>query len=126
MCDCLAEDAPPLSKAGGYTLATVYLYFKYCNLRCRHCWINPPYSDTRSLKSDELEMSAIISALDECRSLGMTSIKITGGEPFVREDIFELLGYLKKNAIRINMETNAVLIREKEARALKEALKNTR
>ena len=121
MCDCLAEDAPALSNAAGYTLATVYLYFKYCNLRCRHCWINPPYSPTRSLKSDELGMGAIISALDECRSLGMKSIKITGGEPFAREDIFELLEYLKKGGIRIDMETNAVLIREKEARALKEA-----
>jgi len=121
MCNCLAEDAPALSNAAGYTLGTVYLYFKYCNLRCRHCWINPPYSATRSLKEDELEMSAIIAALDECRQLGMGSIKITGGEPFAREDIFELLEYLKKGGIRIDMETNAVLIREPEARALKAA-----
>ena len=124
MCDCLAEDAPALPKKGAvplFTLATVYLYFKYCNLRCRHCWINPPYSPTQTLKEDELSMSAIISALDECRELGMRSIKITGGEPFAREDIFELLEYLKKNGIRVNVETNAVLIRQKEAKALKEA-----
>jgi len=121
MCNCLAEDAPALSNAAGWTLATVYLYFKYCNLRCRHCWINPPYSSTRSLKSDELAMSAIIAALDECRELGMGSVKITGGEPFARQDIFELLEYLKKNGVRIDMETNAVLIRGPEAKALKEA-----
>ena len=122
MCDCLTPDAPYLSKTAGYTLATVYLYFKYCNLRCRHCWINPPYSPTPALKKDELSIGAIISALDECRELGMRSIKITGGEPFTREDIFELLEYLKKNGIRINVETNAVLIRQREASALKEAL----
>ena len=121
MFDCLAEETPPLSDASGYTLATVYLYFKYCNLRCRHCWINPPYSSTRALRSDELEMGAIISGLDECRELGMKSVKITGGEPFSREDVFELLAYLKKNSIKINMETNAVLIRQREAVALKEA-----
>ena len=124
MCDCLTEDAPALSNTAvsGYALATVYLYFKYCNLRCRHCWINPPYSPTRARREDEMEMSAIISALDECRDLGMRSIKITGGEPFTREDIFELLEYLKKNGIGIDVETNAVLIRQREAGALKEAL----
>jgi SynChlorMet cassette radical SAM/SPASM protein ScmF len=122
MCDCLTEDVPALPKAAGYTLATVYLYFKYCNLRCRHCWINPPYSPTQTLKEDELSMDAIIAALDECRELGLKSVKITGGEPFTRKDIFELLEYLKKNGVGINMETNAVLIRQREARALKEAL----
>jgi SynChlorMet cassette radical SAM/SPASM protein ScmF len=123
MCDCLTEDVEKgTAPFSGYTLATVYLYFKYCNLRCKHCWINPPYSPTQTLKEDELSMGAIIAALDECRELGLKSIKITGGEPFTRKDIFELLEYLKKNGVGINMETNAVLIRQREARALKEAL----
>jgi SynChlorMet cassette radical SAM/SPASM protein ScmF len=121
MCDCLTEDLLHAPKANGFTLSTVYLYFKYCNLRCRHCWINPPHSSTQGLKSDELDMSSIISALDECRELGLRSIKITGGEPFVRRDIFELLEYLKRNNVGINIETNAVLIRQKEAGALKAA-----
>ena len=67
-------------------------------------------------------MGAIIAALEECRELGLKSVKITGGEPFTREDIFELLEYLKKSDIKINMETNAVMIRHREAKALKEAL----
>ena len=73
------------------------------------------------MKSDELPISVIISALEECRELGMRSVKLTGGEPFVREDIFELLKYIKDKGINLNVETNAVLIREKEARALKDA-----
>ena len=105
-------------------LRTVYVYFKYCNLKCRHCWINPPYSDNAGLKEDELSMADIISALEECRALGMRSVKITGGEPFVRKDIFELLNYLKEKKIGITIETNAALIREPEARALKDALVN--
>ncbi len=104
-----------------FALRTVYLYFRYCNLKCRHCWINPPYADSRGVREDEASLDDIISALEECRGLGMNSIKLTGGEPFTRKDIFSLLGYIKKNAIKLNMETNGVFIRSEEARALKEA-----
>lgn len=104
-----------------FKLNCVYLYFSYCNLKCRHCWINPPFSSEKTPKPDELDMKTIISALEECRQVGMDSIKITGGEPFLRRDIFELLDYLKENKIGITIETNATLIKEKEAKALKEA-----
>lgn len=104
-----------------YRLSTVYLYFKYCNLSCRHCWINPPFSEEITVNDDEASLDEIICALEECRSLGMKSIKLTGGEPFLRKDIFGLLDYLNKNNLRITVETNATLIRQEEARALKAA-----
>jgi SynChlorMet cassette radical SAM/SPASM protein ScmF len=104
-----------------FSLGTVYLYFKYCNLKCRHCWINPPYSDAVTVKEDELSMPQLIGALDECRAIGMRSLKLTGGEPFTRPDIFELLDYCKENKLSLTIETNGTLIGEKEARALKEA-----
>ena len=103
------------------SLSTVYIYFKYCNMRCRHCWINPPYSDKPAIKNDEVSIDEIISALEECRKLGMRSVKLTGGEPFTRKDIFTLLDYLKKNEIKITLETNGTLIKEREAKALKDA-----
>jgi len=104
-----------------FSLGTVYLYFKYCNLKCRHCWINPPYSPEPDLKPDEAGMDKIIPALEECRELGCRSVKLSGGEPFTRKDIFELLDYIKEKKLRLTVETNAVRIRQKEARALKEA-----
>lgn len=104
-----------------YTLNTVYLYFsKYCNLKCRHCWIDPQFSTDKTPKSDELDVKILISALEECRQLGMTSIKVTGGEPLLREDIFELLDYCKSKNISLIFETNGTLIGEKEALAFKE------
>lgn len=119
--NCFVEDAPDARAASKYQLRTVYVYFKYCNLKCRHCWINPPYSDTPAVREDEASLQEIISALEECRALGMKSVKITGGEPFTRKDMPEFLDYLKRNGIRIDIETNGVIIREKEAKALKDA-----
>jgi SynChlorMet cassette radical SAM/SPASM protein ScmF len=117
----LEESEVQTTAANKYTLGTVYLYFQYCNLKCRHCWINPPYSDEITVKEDEISLAQLIAALEECRQIGMRAIKLTGGEPFTRKDIFELLKYLKENKISITMETNGTLIREKEAKALKEA-----
>ena len=119
--NCFLENALEEQTTSKYQLRTVYVYFKYCNLKCRHCWINPPYSDIPSVREDEASLAEIISALEECRSLGMKSVKITGGEPFTRSDILEFLDYLKQNKIKVNIETNAVLIREKEVKALKAA-----
>jgi len=121
MSRCLLETREQKTAVSEYTLSTVYLYFKYCNLKCRHCWINPAYSNQRAVKEDEISLKEIISALEECRELGMKSIKVTGGEPFTRNDIPGLLDYIKENKIGLVMETNATLIREKEAQALKEA-----
>jgi len=118
---CFLEDTGPKIARSRYSLGLVYLYFKYCNLKCRHCWINPPYSNEKTVKQDEASLSEIISALEECRELGMHSVKISGGEPFTRSDIFQLLNYLKENKIRTTMETNGTLIREREAKALKDA-----
>ena len=122
MANCFLEDtAVDRSGYNKSVLGTVYLYAKYCNLKCRHCWINPPYTRNTDVKPDEAPIGEIISALEECRRLGMKAVKLTGGEPFTRIDIFELLDYLKKNSIRITVETNGTLIRERQARALKDA-----
>jgi SynChlorMet cassette radical SAM/SPASM protein ScmF len=118
---CFLEDSQPKAAVSKYTLGTVYLYFQYCNLKCRHCWINPPYSEEITVKEGEIALADLISALEECRQIGMRAVKLTGGEPFTRKDIFALLDYLKKNKLSITIETNGTLIREKEAKALKEA-----
>lgn len=102
-------------------LSSVYLYFSSgCNLACRHCWIDPEFSAQGNPATD-LPLDKITAALEECIPLGLGHVKITGGEPFIREDIFGLLDYLVSKKLNITIETNATLIKEKEARAIKNA-----
>jgi SynChlorMet cassette radical SAM/SPASM protein ScmF len=63
----------------------------------------------------------IISAFEQALKLGLKSVKITGGEPFLRDDIFDIFKWLKKNNIKIVLETNGTLIDEKAALAIKNA-----
>jgi len=74
-----------------------------------------------AVKEGEISLKELIPVFEECRLMGMGSVKLSGGEPFTRKDIFDFLNYFKENKIGITVETNATLIREKEARALKSA-----
>lgn len=79
-----------------------------CNLRCRYCMPEEGISflpKDRLLSKDEL--------LRLCRLLsyeGVTKVRITGGEPFVRPDMMEILTEISPWFKSINLTTNATLI----------------
>ena len=107
------SEANEISNGAGtkFRLNCAYLYLStYCNLKCRHCWINPHFSPEKALKNDELNMKTLIAALEECRELGMSSIKLTGGEPFLRKDIFDILEYGEKKGFNIIVLTNGTFL----------------
>jgi len=91
-----------------------------CNLRCRHC-----YQEDFSSKSD-LEWSEIKSIVDNIISSLKekdlsTRIDLTGGEPFLKKELFLLLDYLSKleNVRGINIITNTTLINREISKRLK-------
>jgi radical SAM protein with 4Fe4S-binding SPASM domain len=80
-----------------------------CNNNCSHCYINLPATD-KSAKAKELSFSQIKTIVDQAYSLGALWCLITGGEPLLREDFFEIYIYLKKKGFLISVFTNATLI----------------
>jgi radical SAM protein with 4Fe4S-binding SPASM domain len=80
-----------------------------CNNDCRHCYINLPAGD-RNAKERELSGEGIKAIVDEAAALGAFWCLITGGEPLLREDFFDLYLYLKKKGILVSVFTNATLI----------------
>lgn len=81
-----------------------------CNLRCNYCM---PAEGINFAKNDKL---LTIEELKKLSSIlvgqGIDKIRITGGEPFVRKDLMELLRYLAKlDGLKdISATTNATLI----------------
>ena len=78
-----------------------------CNFKCTYCLPegykkNP--GDTRSFMSTE-EISRLTKALSE---LGVCKIRLTGGEPTVRKDFFDILKDMKQNSNipKVTMTTN--------------------
>jgi len=82
-----------------------------CNNNCRHCYINLPAQDEEA-KIKELSFAQIRKIADEAVSLGALWCLLTGGEPLLREDFFDIYLYLKKKGLLVSVFTNATLINE--------------
>ena len=105
-----------------YPLNSIYIYFtKYCNLNCIHCWNEPVFVNKNIQKNDDLCVDDYICFLEQAKRLGLKTVKITGGEAFLRKDIKELMMWLKKNNIKISIETNGTLITEEVANLIIES-----
>ena len=90
-------------------LTTVYFYLtEGCNLACKHCWLSPPLEKGK-LKYPYLPLSQIQAVINEARPLGLQSVKLTGGEPFLHPDIKSILEQLREEKIPISIETNGTL-----------------
>jgi SynChlorMet cassette radical SAM/SPASM protein ScmF len=99
-------------------LNTLYFYLtEGCNLRCRHCWIEPPHQSEK-WQYPALDPALFRHILQQARPLGLTSVKLTGGEPLMHPQIGEILEILRQEKLRFNMETNGVLCTPELAREL--------
>lgn len=86
-----------------------------CNLRCKHCYQGDRESRQEMGKAD------IYRILAEVHKIGINGIIFTGGEPFLRSDLLDILKFSKKIGIdRITVITNGTLITEDVAKALKD------
>jgi radical SAM protein with 4Fe4S-binding SPASM domain len=59
-----------------------------CNLTCTHCYI-----DAGHAREGELSTAEARSALEDMKRLGVFSLVLAGGEPYLRKDFPELLAY---------------------------------
>ncbi len=75
-----------------------------CNLMCKHC-VKVKDEEEKSLSFSD--WARIISELKEA---GTTRLVITGGEPFVRKDILEILHFISEMGFEFWIETNGTLI----------------
>jgi len=80
-----------------------------CNFACRHCYINLPAGDARAQKR-ELSLHEIKEIVDEAVSLGALWCLITGGEPLLRDDFFDIYLYLRQKGLLPSIFTNASLV----------------
>jgi radical SAM protein with 4Fe4S-binding SPASM domain len=88
------------------TPVTVFLNVTYrCNLSCVYCSANA--APTRRDELSAAGMRAILQELIACRVL---RVVVTGGEPFVREDIFDVLAALREAHVAVYINTNGTLL----------------
>lgn len=95
-----------------------------CNLRCRYCMPKEVFGKAfKFMPSSQLLTFEEITRLARCLvGMGVTKIRLTGGEPLVRRNLEELVAAISSIEVKdIALTTNGVLLTEKKARALKAA-----
>jgi AdoMet-dependent heme synthase len=98
----------------GYPVHAVWEITKRCNLNCTHCYASSVDSAQAELTTAEgKKLLDQIAAVDEIRM-----IVVTGGEPLLRKDIFELIEYAGKLGFHIIFSTNGTLLTPDAAKDL--------
>jgi heme b synthase len=88
-----------------------------CNLNCLHCRAaaaQGPYKD-------ELTTEECFRFIDEVAAFSKPVLILTGGEPLLREDIFEIASYGARKGLRVVLAINGTLLSAEKARAAKQA-----
>jgi len=88
-----------------------------CNCNCIHCYINLPADDRNALRR-ELSTEEVKEILRQAASLGCLRLRLTGGEPLLREDFSEIYTAARRLGLRVALLTNATLITPEIARLL--------
>jgi radical SAM protein with 4Fe4S-binding SPASM domain len=91
-----------------------------CNLNCIHCGVDAEFvSNDKSHKDKDLSLKEIENLIKECDEIGVSKIIISGGEPLLREDIFDIINYIKIKGIVCCLSTNGTIINSEVASRLK-------
>ena len=88
-----------------------------CNLNCVHCRA----AATMGPYTGELDTDAAYRLLDQIAELGSPIVILTGGEPLLRPDIFDVAKYGDDKGLRMVMAPNGTLITEEIAEKLSAA-----
>jgi radical SAM protein with 4Fe4S-binding SPASM domain len=88
-----------------------------CNLKCTHCYINA--KETKQV--NELSTDAAKMLIHQITEVSRPLLILSGGEPLLREDIYEIIRYGSERGLRMGMGSNGMLIDDQVANKLKEA-----
>jgi radical SAM protein with 4Fe4S-binding SPASM domain len=89
-----------------------------CNLDCRHCYLNVPAGDTAARKR-ELSVSEAGRIAAEAAAQGAVWCLLTGGEPLLRKDFFDLYQGVLSKGLLVSLFTNATLVTDEHVRFFK-------
>lgn len=93
-----------------------------CNLRCRHCYQEERGSDEMPLpeiKKTIAETADMINEWSEAYGIRFSrSMNVTGGEPFLRHDLLDILREIKKHEFTVYLLTNGTLLDPARTRML--------
>lgn len=114
----MTREKPAENDKSKYPLNQIYFYLtEGCNLRCSHCWIQPKYQ-APGHSYPSLSLDLFRSIIEQAKPLGLSAVKLTGGEPLLHPQIDEILELIQLEGLGLVVETNGILCTLKLARKM--------
>ena len=74
-----------------------------CPNRCIYC---SSLSDME--KTEQMDYATIIQVVDDAVALGVKTVSLSGGEPFLREDIAEIVDYIHGKGVKVRLYSSGI------------------
>ncbi len=92
----------------------IWNLIRRCNLSCLHCY---------SISSDkdfpnELSTDEVLAVMRDLRAFGVPALILSGGEPLLRKDLFEIAAHAREMRFYVGLSTNGTLIDDALARRI--------
>ena len=119
-CEFQIKIAPPSAKPTSEKYVPLVVSWNVtsrCNLKCAHCYINAGETKLPNELSTEGAKMLIHQIVEVSRPL----LILSGGEPLLRDDIYEIIRYGADRGLRMGMGSNGMLIDDEVTRKLENA-----
>jgi heme d1 biosynthesis radical SAM protein NirJ len=86
----------------------IWNLIRRCNLACKHCYATSADIDF----AGELSTDEVYSVMDDLQAFGVSVLILSGGEPLLRPDIFEISKRAKEMGFYVGLSSNGTLIND--------------
>ncbi|MET0088370.1 MAG: heme d1 biosynthesis radical SAM protein NirJ [Sedimenticola sp.] len=94
----------------------IWNLIRRCNLTCKHCYATSANKDFEG----ELDTAEVNTVMDDLKGFGVPVLILSGGEPLMRPDIFDISRHAKSMGFYVGLSTNGTLIDEENIQAIAE------
>ncbi|MDX8412265.1 MAG: heme d1 biosynthesis radical SAM protein NirJ [Mariprofundaceae bacterium] len=105
----LAHPTPIMPKRNPSGPVVVWNLIRRCNLTCKHCYSISADKDFPG----ELSTSEVYSVMDDLKGFGVPVLILSGGEPLLRPDIYDISRRARDMGFYVGLSTNGTLIDER-------------
>jgi heme d1 biosynthesis radical SAM protein NirJ len=111
----VAPKPKPVTRGSGPVV--IWNLIRRCNLTCKHCYATSADIDFPG----ELDTGEVLTVMKDLKSFGVSVLILSGGEPLMRPDIFEISRLAKEQGFYIGLSTNGTLITESNIKQITRA-----
>ncbi len=95
----------------------IWNLIRRCNLCCKHCYSISADTDFPG----ELSTEQVYSTMDDLRAMGVPGLILSGGEPLLRPDIYDIARRARDMGFYVGLSTNGTLIEDRHVQSIRDA-----